>query len=92
MPNCHRMGDPNSAGGIITSIPQSTVYANGRLVAVNGSIGSGHGRAPHCEGCWATANGGPTVFVQSIPVNKSGDMDTCGHTRVNGSPNVFLIG
>ena len=42
MPKVARMGDLNSGGGIILTIPQSTVFANGKLISVNGSRGSGH--------------------------------------------------
>ena len=31
----------------------------------------------------------PNVFAENIPVNDSGDIDTCEHVRVGGSPNVF---
>ena len=92
----HRLGDINSGGGAVISIPQSTVYANNLLVAVNGSIGTSHppcdddNNQEHCIGNWTTANGGPNVFIQNIPVNKTGDQDTCGDSRVGGSPNVFI--
>ena len=89
----HRMNDWNSAGGTITSIPQGTVYANNLLVAVDGSIGTGHPPCPipsiHCHSNWDTAEGRNTVFAHNIPVNCEGDSDTCGHPRINGSPNVF---
>ena len=88
----HRMGDTNSAGGAVTSIPQSTVYANGLLVVVNGSLGTSHDpfEIPHIAGTWNTANGGPTVLVEGIPANGTGDADSCGHPRASGSPDVFI--
>jgi hypothetical protein len=89
----HRMGDPNTGGGVINSIPQGTVYANNKLIAVNGSRGSGHALCKdnniHCSGNWATTGGGPTVFAENIEINNSGDPDTCGHSRATGSPDVF---
>lgn len=91
----HRLGDTNTAGGSITSIPQGSVFANGLLVCVNGSIGTGHPPCPepdiHCAGNWVTTGGGPTVFAEGIPVNKQGDADSCGHSRASGSFNVFLL-
>ena len=30
----HRMGDANTGGGTITTIPQSTVYVNSKLILV----------------------------------------------------------
>lgn len=97
MPKCHRFLDINSAGGAVTVIPQSTVFANGRLVCVNGSIGTSHPPCPlppiHCFGAWVTvaaAAGPPNVFAENIPVVRETDVDTCGHPRVSGSPNVFI--
>lgn len=94
MPACQRDGDANSAGGVINSIPQSTVYANGRLIAVDGSIGTGHPPCPidptHCAGAWATSGGSGTVSINGIPVNFTGNSDTCGHARVGGSGTVNI--
>ena len=91
----HRLGDCNNAGGCLISIPQSSVFANGILVSVDGSIGTSHPPCHwdriHCEGNWVTATGGPNVFAEGIPVNKQGDTDTCGHTRAAGSPDVFML-
>lgn len=94
MPQTHRIGDCNDAGGCVTSTPNGTVYADNILIAVNGAIGTSHAPCPapsppHCAGNWTTANGGPTVFAENIPINKTGDADTCGHTRAAGSPDVF---
>ena len=91
----HRLGDANTAGGQIISIPQSTVFANNLLVCVDGSIGTSHPPCPlpaiHCAGAWVTTSGGPTVFAGNIPVNKIGDSDSCGHARAAGSPDVFML-
>jgi uncharacterized Zn-binding protein involved in type VI secretion len=92
MPNVARMGDANSGGGVIDSIPQSTVYANGQLISVDGSQGTGHAPGIHAYHAWVTASGSPTVFIKKIPVNDQGDADTCGHARVGGSPDVFTHG
>jgi hypothetical protein len=104
MPQVHRMGDCNTGGGCVTSIPQSSVFVNNRLTVVDGSIGTGHGVPPHCGGCWITQQGGgvnggpgsggpvPNVFAEFIPVNDLGDVDSCGHPRAEGSPNVFTHG
>ena len=63
----HRMNDSNSAGGSITTIPQGSVYANGLLVSVDGSIGTGHPPCPlpsiHCSSIWDTAEGRKTVYA-----------------------------
>ena len=86
----HRMGDANTGGGTITTIPQSTVFANSKVLAVNGSKGTGHGVGIHAVNAWDTANGSSTVNAGGIPVNKEGDADTCAHTRTGGSSNVNI--
>jgi len=87
MPEIHRQGDANTAGAPVTSTLQQTVFANNALVSVDGSSVADHGRRKHDAP--VTANGSSTVFINGIPVNKSGDADTCGHTRATGSPDVF---
>ena len=87
----HRMGALNTGAGVITSIPQSTVFCNTSLLAVNGSKGTSHPTGPpHSAGTWETANGSSTVNAGGIPVNKEGDADTCTHTRTGGSSNVNI--
>lgn len=91
MPQLHRMGDANDGGGRVDSIPQSTVYCNGKLVSVDGSEGTSHSpfEPPHLEGEWDTSSGVTSVRIGGIPVNVRGDADTCGHVRAAGSPNVY---
>ena len=87
----HRMGDANTGGGTITTIPQSTVFANSKVLAVNGSKGTGHGVGIHAVNAWDTANGSSTVNAGGIPVNRFGDADTCvTHTRTGGSSDVNI--
>ena len=90
MPAAQRNGDANSAGGVINTVPQSTVKCNSQLLAVDGSKGTGHGIGIHAAGAWQTANGSSTVNANSIPVNRTGDVDTCAHARVGGSGNVNI--
>ena len=86
-----RDGDSNDGGGKITSIPQSTVFVNSKLVSVDGSIGTGHPvGVPHSAGTWKTANGSSTVSAGGIAINRTGDADTCEHTRAGGSDDVFV--
>jgi len=47
-------------------------------------------QADHCYHCWQTANGSRNVFVENLPVNFEGNLDTCGHARIEGSPDVFV--
>ena len=90
MPKAQRNGDANTGGGVINSIPQSTVFVNSKLVSVNGSKGTGHGIGIHAANAWDTANGSSTVFAGGIAINRTGDADTCTHTRAGGSDDVFV--
>ena len=91
MAAAQRNGDSNDGGGVINSIPQSTVFVNSKLVSVNGSIGTGHPVGPpHSAGTWKTANGSSTVSAGGIAINRTGDADTCTHTRAGGSGDVFV--
>ena len=90
MPKAQRNGDANTGGGVINSIPQSTVFVNSKLVSVNGSKGTGHGIGIHAANAWDTANGSSTVFAGGIAINRTGDADTCEHTRAGGSDDVFV--
>lgn len=89
-----RQGDANVAGGVITDPKQGSVYANGRLVACDGSQGSSDAECEdgnvHCAFHWiATPAGSRTVFAEGRRVLAEGDVDTCGHPRAVGSPNVY---
>lgn len=78
----HRLGDPSVHDGKITSISQNTVYADGLLVSIDGSEVEGSDTR--------TSNGSPTVFINGVPVNRTGDPDTSGDPRDLGSPTVFI--
>lgn len=87
----HRLGDSNTAGAPIISIPGNTnVFCNGSLLSVDGSPVQPHGLPPHAAPF--TANGSSTVYCNGIPVNSKTDADTCGHTRNAGSSNVYIGG
>lgn len=97
MPSVIRLNDQNVAGGIIDTIPSNTtVFANDLLIAVNGSSGTSDSSCSmnntHCATNWVTANGSPNIFINNIPINRQGDLDTCGHARDTGSLNVFANG
>jgi len=84
MPLAHRVTDTNTAGGAIVSVPQDFVRDQGKLVAVDGSKGTSHPPCPlppHCANQWATAGGAVWVRINGVPVNRTGDADTCGHAR-----------
>jgi len=87
-----RVGDPNSAGGVIIN-GDSTVLVNGRPIAVqNNSVTPhpccGQQNCPpiHCNA--KTQTNSPTILVNGKPIILTGAIDTCGHVRVSGSPDV----
>ena len=84
------MTDANTGGGTIISVPQSTVYANSKLLSVNGSSVSSHGTGLDVHPVLPTANGSSTVFAGGIAVNRTGDADSCTHTRTGGSDDVNI--
>ena len=94
MPAIQRVGDQNSAGGVILN-GDDTVLINGRPVAIQGVNVSPHpccgrrGCPPtHCNA--KTQSNNSTVLVNGIPLIFTNDIDTCGHARVGGSPNVTV--
>jgi uncharacterized Zn-binding protein involved in type VI secretion len=90
MPAIEREGDKNNGGAPVVMSLQKTVYVNGRPVSVVGSAVAGHGRRHGSN--HKTVTGSSNVFVAGIPVNRIGDKDTCGHVRIEGSPDVYVNG
>jgi uncharacterized Zn-binding protein involved in type VI secretion len=90
MPSVQRQGDPNSAGGVITSGDRS-VLVNGRPIATVGLSVSPHPPCPilfsHCV-AKTSVTVSRSVKVNKKPVSITNDKDTCGHPRSGGSPNV----
>jgi uncharacterized Zn-binding protein involved in type VI secretion len=88
-----RVGDQNSAGGVILT-GDDTVLINGRAVAVRGASVSPHapcgrpGQNIHCNA--KTQANTSTVLVNGIPLIFTDDIDTCGHARAGGSPDVTV--
>ena len=79
-------------GLVITGDP--TVIINGRPVGIHQADITPH---PCCgsDGCSAhcnakTTTGSSTVLAGGRPVLYVGVPDTCGHTRSQGSPDVFV--
>ena len=85
-----RKTDANTGGGTISSTVQSTVFANSKLVSVNGSTVTTHGTSPNVHAGVITANGSSTVFAGGIAINRTNDADSCTHTRTGGSDDVFV--
>jgi len=88
MPAVQRKGDLNSAGGVAQG-GFGSVRVNGQPVVVNGTSVSPHPEGdPHLVA--RTSGGSRTVRAGGIPVNFTGNLDTCGHPRQGGSPNVRI--
>lgn len=92
MPNLSRVGDKNQAGGaIMRGAP--TVIANGIQVGLHVSQITPHApwgkpHPPHAAA--KTTSASPTVFAEGAPVLRVGSGNSCGHSIVQGSPNVFV--
>ena len=86
----HRLTDKNDGGGAVDEILQKTVFANNLLVCVDGSKGTGHGLDIHEDHAWVTQEGSKNVFAENIPVNFETNTDSCGHHRIEGSPDVYV--
>ena len=74
--------------GTVLQPPQSTVYANGVLVAVLGTPIQPHPPGGiHNQAVMCTASS--DVYAENIQVCRLGDSCTCGHTST-GSSDVFV--
>jgi len=84
----HRLGDVNTAGAPILFAKAITVVSAGAPVGTTGDPVAGHGLPPHSSP--VTGPGSPIVLAQGVPVNRQGDVDTCGHLRATGNPTVLI--
>ena len=90
MAKLSRKGDTNQVGGAIMR-GAGTVFCNGIPVGLHTSQITSHSpwAAPHPPHQAAmTTSGSPTVFAEGVPVLKVGSGNSCGHSIVQGSPNV----
>ncbi len=91
MPAAQRVGDPDNAGGTVIG-GVASVRVNNRPIAVKGNSVTPHppcgfpGGSPHCSAQVSQAS--PNVNAGNIPVTRTGDADSCGHSRSAGSPDV----
>jgi uncharacterized Zn-binding protein involved in type VI secretion len=84
-----RLTDPNSCGGIPMN-GVTSVRVNGIPIVVTGASVSPHTnyRTPHTTA--HTLSKTPSVRAGGMPVVSASDVDTCGHPRLNASPNVRI--
>lgn len=92
MAQLSRKGDKNQAGGAIIR-GAGTVFANGINVGLHVSVMTshrpwGHSHPPHAAA--KTTSGSPTVFCEGVPVLRVGSGNSCGHSIVQGSPDIFV--
>ncbi len=91
MPNLCRVGDTNQTGGAIMN-GAPTVFANGLNVGQLGNQLTPHApwKKPHPPHNKATiTSASPTVFADGKPVARVTSGNSCGHSMVNGSSDVF---
>lgn len=83
-----RIGDSNQLGGKIIR-GAATVFCNGRPVGLHPSPITPHPKkGPHKFAY--TTSGSPTVFCEGSPVLRVSSGNTCGHSIITGSTNVFV--
>jgi len=92
MPKLSRLGDTDQPGGAIMR-GASTVFANGIKVGLHVSKITPHApwgdpHPPHDAA--VTTDGSPTVFAEGVPVLRVGSGNSCGHSIVQGSPDIFV--
>ena len=90
MAQLSRKGDTNQVGGAIMR-GAGTVFANGIPVGLHVSQITPHapwGRPHPPHDAAMTTSGSPTVFCEGVPVLRVGSGNSCGHSIVQGSPNV----
>ena len=95
MAQLSRVGDTNQEGGAIIR-GAGTVFANGIQVGLHVSQITPHAPWPRRRNnphpphkVATTTDGSPTVFCEGSPVLRVGSGNTCGHSIVQGSPDVY---
>jgi uncharacterized Zn-binding protein involved in type VI secretion len=92
MAGISRKGDTNQMGGAIMR-GAGTVFANGIPVGLHTSQITPHapwGRPHPPHDAAVTTDGSPTVFAEGVPVLRIGSGNSCGHSIVGGSGDVFV--
>lgn len=92
MPQLSRVGDTNQVGGAIIRGAES-VFANGIKVGLHVSLITPHapwGKPHPPHNAAVTTTGSPTVFCEGVPVLRVGSGNSCGHSIIQGSEDVFV--
>jgi uncharacterized Zn-binding protein involved in type VI secretion len=89
-----RIGDLYGKGGVVIGNSSSSVFVNGRPVALNGANFTPHLKCPiaklHCFGVIFASGGKVTIEGQS-PLTK-GSKGTCGESVATASSDVIIKG
>ena len=88
MAQLSRMGDVNQTGGKIVR-GAGTVFCNGIAVGLHVSPITPHAPWPYPHCVAKTIDGSPTVYAEGVQVLRTGSGNTCGHSIVQGSSDVF---
>ena len=98
MPAVQRNGDKNDGDGVASG-GVASVRVNNQPIMIPAQAVSAHppygrrgAKTVHNDGSQKTAGGVASVRAGGKPVVVTGNADTCGHSRVGGSPNVFAGG
>jgi uncharacterized Zn-binding protein involved in type VI secretion len=92
MSGLSRKGDTNQTGGAIMR-GAGTVFCNGIAVGLHVSPITPHapwGRPHPPHQAATTTSGSPTVICEGSPVLRIGSGNSCGHSIVQGSGDVFV--
>ena len=98
MPAVQRQGDKNDGTGEATGgvasvrVNNKPIMIPAQAVTAHPPYGRKGRKTVHNDGSQKTAGGVATVRAGGKPVVVTGNADTCGHSRVGGSPNVFAGG
>lgn len=80
----------NVGGGVILGPGASSVRVNGFAVATDGDSIASHGNSPHSNAILVPGNGSLSVRAEGEYIQRAGDIASCGHPIIGGSPNVFV--
>lgn len=98
MPAVQRQGDKNDGTGEATGgvasvrVNNKPIMVPAQAVTAHPPYGKKGEKTIHNNGSQKTAGGVATVRAGGKSVVVTGNTDTCGHSRVGGSPNVFAGG
>lgn len=98
MPAVQRNGDANDGNGVASGGVASVRVNNNPImipdqpVSAHLPYGKKGAKTIHNDGTQKTAGGVSSVRAGGKPVVVTGNKDTCGHARVDGSKDVFAGG